>query len=193
MISFTQIKGHSPIQGFYMTFLIKFATLKMLSFLIISIISSGILAQTTIQEEQQELTPQQQEQNYIAWANELWESLDKQQGTIYLSKANAVLQVPENFIYLSPEDTETVLVDAWGNMPNTQMLGMLMPTNVTAFDDNSWAVTIEYSDDGFVSDEDAADIDYNELLEEVKSDTKEASKERVKQGYESIEMIGWAS
>lgn len=176
-----------------MTFLIKFATLKMLSFLIISIIGSGILAQTTIQEEQQELTPQQQEQNYIAWSNELWESLDKQQGTIYLSKANAVLQVPENFIYLSPEDTETVLVDAWGNMPNTQMLGMLMPANVTAFDDNSWAVTIEYSDDGFVSDEDAADIDYNELLEEVKSDTKEASKERVKQGYESIEMIGWAS
>lgn len=176
-----------------MSFLPNIAKHLSFSFILLSTIGSLSLAQTSAQGEEQELSPEQQEQNYIAWANELWNSLDKKQGTIYLPKANAELQVPENFIYLDSQDTETVLVDAWGNMPNTQMLGMLMPANITAFDDGSWAVTIEYSGDGFVSDEDAADIDYNELLEEVISDTKAASKERVKQGYESIEMIGWAS
>lgn len=162
-------------------------------FLFISSFGFSSVAQTTTAEEVPTLTPEQQEQQYYTWANELWNSLDKQQGKIYLPSANAELQVPENFIYLNPKDTEKVLVDAWGNMPNTEMLGMLMPSNVTAFDDGSWAVTIEYSEDGYVSDEDAAEIDYDDLLEEVKSDTKAASKDRIQQGYESIEMIGWAS
>ena len=138
-------------------------------------------------------TPEQEEENYNTWAQELWDSLDKKQGQILIAKANAVLNVPENFIYLDAKDAETVLVDAWGNMPSTGTLGILMPANMTAFDYDSWAVTIEYSADGYVSDEDAADINYDELLEEVKSDTAEVSKERLKQGYESIEMIGWAS
>ena len=168
-----------------------------LSILFISAFGSFAIAQSTQQDkpqsEMQGGTPEQEEENYNTWAQELWDSLDKKQGQILIAKANAVLNVPENFIYLDAKDAETVLVDAWGNMPSTGTLGILMPANMTAFDYDSWAVTIEYSADGYVSDEDAADINYDELLEEVKSDTAEVSKERLKQGYESIEMIGWAS
>ncbi len=168
-----------------------------LSILFISAFGSFAIAQSTQQDKpQSEIqggTPEQEEENYNTWAQELWDSLDKKQGQILIAKANAVLNVPENFIYLDAKDAETVLVDAWGNMPSTGTLGILMPANMTAFDYDSWAVTIEYSADGYVSDEDAADINYDELLEEVKSDTAEVSKERLKQGYESIEMIGWAS
>ena len=172
-----------------------------LSILFFSALGSIATAQSTQQDKPQnevqggapELTPEQEQHNYNAWAQELWDSLDKKRGQILIPKANAVLDVPENFIYLDAKDAETVLVDAWGNMPSTGTLGMLMPANMTAFDYDSWAVTIEYSADGYVSDEDAADIDYEELLEEVKNDTAELSKERLKQGYESIEMIGWAS
>ena len=44
-----------------------------------------------------------------------------------------------------------------------------------------------------MSDEDADNIDYDELLAQMKESTAEGSKERVKQGYQSIELIGWAS
>jgi len=54
-------------------------------------------------------------------------------------------------------------------------------------------VTIEYDEDGYVSDEDADDIDYTELLDQMREGTAEASAERVQQGYEPIELVGWAS
>jgi len=103
------------------------------------------------------------------------------------------LDVPDSFYYLSPKDAEIVLVDVWGNPPQQNTLGMLFPADMTPFDQHAWAVTIEYEEDGYVSDEDADDIDYSDLLEQMQSDTDFASQERVKQGYEPIELIGWAA
>lgn len=135
-----------------------------------------------------------EEQEYIEWAEDFWQSLQPRQGEIELLNGQATLQVPENFYYLSPEDTERVLVEAWGNPPGTagDTLGMLFPSEYTPFDDASWGVTIEYLDDGYVSDDDAGSIDYSDLLRQMKKETREASKLRVEQGYEPIELVGWA-
>lgn len=134
-----------------------------------------------------------EEQQYIAWAKKIWESLDRQTGKIKLSKAGATLNVPDDFYYLDPKDAETVLAEVWGNPPGQQTLGMLFPADMTPFDANAWAVTLDYEEDGYVSDEDADKIDYTELLSQMKKDTADASRERVKQGYGSIELVGWAS
>lgn len=133
------------------------------------------------------------DEKYAKWAKSVWNSLSPQKGDIKLPNAVATLHVPEGFYYLSPKDTETVLVDVWGNPPEQNTLGMLFPSEMTPFDDNAWAVTIEYEEDGYVSDDDADDINYSELLEQMKSDTRSASDERVKQGYDPIELVGWAS
>lgn len=133
------------------------------------------------------------EEEYAKWAESVWNSLDRKTGQIKLPNAVATLNVPENFYYLAPKDAEKVLVDVWGNPPGQNTLGMLFPSGMTPFDNDSWAVTIGYEEDGYVSDEDADDINYSELLEQMKSDTNLASQERVKQGYEAIELVGWAS
>ena len=130
---------------------------------------------------------------YLEWAAKTWESLNPQTGTIKLPGAVATLEVPESFYYLSPEDSETVLVDIWGNPPGGETLGMLFPAGATPFDAESWGVTIEYEEEGYVSDDDAASIDYSDMLKEMQSDTRAQSKERVKQGYEAIELVGWAA
>lgn len=142
-------------------------------------------------ENEQEILPEQEQ--YIAWAKEVWESFDRQTGTIKINAANAVLNVPESFYYLNPEDSKKVLVDVWGNPPGQMPLGMLFPADMTPFDSGSWAVTIEYEEEGYVSDEDADDIDYNDLLSQMKEDTRTASEARVQEGFETIELIGWAS
>ena len=134
-----------------------------------------------------------EEEQYLAWAESTWNSLNPKTGEIKLPNAVATLNVPDNFYYLSPKDTETVLVDIWGNPPGQTSLGMLFPSDMTPFDNNAWAVTIEYEEDGYVSDEDADEINYSELLTQMQSDTRSASEERVKQGYAAIELVGWAS
>lgn len=134
-----------------------------------------------------------EEAEYLAWAKALWDSLDRQQGDIVLPEGNATIHVPENFYYLSPADTEKVLVEVWGNPPGSETLGMLFPSEVTPFDGNAWGVTIAYEEEGYVSDEDARDIDFGELLEQMQEDTHAASEARLQQGYEAIELVGWAT
>ncbi|MCU7845655.1 MAG: DUF2167 domain-containing protein [Candidatus Thiodiazotropha sp. (ex Monitilora ramsayi)] len=140
-----------------------------------------------------ELTPE--EAAYLVAAEKIWNSLDRQKGEIKLPNGVATLQVPESFYYLKPQDTETVLVEIWGNPPGAgiETMGMLMPADSTPFDDGSWGVTIEYEEDGYVSDEDADAIDYEDLLVDMQESTLEASKQRVDLGYEPIDLVGWAS
>ncbi|CAA0109166.1 Uncharacterised protein [BD1-7 clade bacterium] len=145
----------------------------------------------SLAEDNSEMSPE--EEKYITWAKGIWDSLDRKSGVVKIDQANAVLNIPEKFYYLGPEDSETVLVEVWGNPPSQNTLGMLFPADTTPFDSDSWAVTIEYEEDGYVSDEDADDIDYNDLLSQMKDDTQSSSNERVKEGYEPIELIGWAS
>ena len=134
-----------------------------------------------------------EQQEYMAWAKNIWESLDRQTGQIKISQANATLNVPENFYYLDSKDAEKVLVEVWGNPPGQNVLGMIFPAEQTPFDTDSWAVTIEYEEEGYVSDEDADKIDYDDLLKEMKKDTQAASEYRVEQGFPSIELVGWAA
>ena len=136
-----------------------------------------------------------EEEQYFAEAQAIWGSLDRQQGEITLPGEVATLSVPESFYYLNPKDAETVLVEVWGNPSGAgqDLLGMLFPSRSTPFDEESWGVTIEYEEEGHVSDDDADDIDYDDLLSGMQEETREASKERVKQGYESIKLVGWAS
>ena len=47
--------------------------------------------------------------------------------------------------------------------------------------------------DGFIEDDDADDIDYDELLETMKEDTKKENEQRTALGYETLEFVGWAS
>jgi uncharacterized membrane-anchored protein len=159
-----------------------------------SIFSAALLfvSQLAFCQEDQ-LTPEQAE--YLSWAEQLWESLDRRQGEIELPNGVATLQVPDGFYYLGPADAEKVLVEVWENPPGAgrDTLGMLFPTESTPFDETSWGVTIEYEEDGYVSDEDADKIDYNELLAEMKQSTADESEARVAQGYEPIELVGWAS
>ena len=134
-----------------------------------------------------------EEEQYRQWAQTFWHSLDRLTGEIKLDNAVATLNVPQEFYYLSPDDAKRVLEEVWGNPPGQKTLGMLFPADMTPFDQGSWAVTIEYEEDGYVSDEDADEINYADLLVQMQAETREASAQRVKQGYQPIELIGWAA
>lgn len=120
-------------------------------------------------------------------------SLHFQKGDITIGKGLATLKVPEAFRFLDSKEAQAVLVDLWGNPPAEAPLGMLVPTGLSLADPNSWAVVISYDESGYVKDDDAAKIKYDQLLKDMQKDTAEGSKERVKNGYEAIDLVGWAA
>lgn len=133
------------------------------------------------------------EEEYNAWARTIWDGVDKKHGEIVLDKAGATINVPDEFFYLDPTDTETILVELWGNPPSDPTLGMIFPVQQSEDHGSDWGAIIEYQEEGYVSDKDAHKIDYDELLSEMQSDVAISSKERVQMGYDTIELVGWAS
>ncbi|MEO4047347.1 DUF2167 domain-containing protein [Pseudomonas sp. CAU 1711] len=129
-----------------------------------------------------------------ATAKAFVDSLHFKTGKVVLGDNLATLNLPEQFVFLDSTDAERVLVDAWGNPPDEKLpMGMILPAGISPLSGDCWAVTIEYDESGYVSDEDAADIDYEEMLEDLKEQAKEDNQWRAENGYESVELIGWAS
>src|SRR3954471_9341730 len=112
-------------------------------------------------------------------AEALVASLRPQQGSIVLHDGLAALQVPAGFHFFNGADSNTVLVKLWGNPPQPNPLGMLMPAAASPLSEDSWAVIITYEDDGYVKDEDAEKINYSDLLAEMQKGTESANAERV--------------
>jgi uncharacterized membrane-anchored protein len=125
----------------------------------------------------------------------LLNSLKFQTGTVPVPAAHATLALLPGYSFLSATDAQKVLADLWGNPPDKDVLGMIVPgeTPSVLVDENTWAVIVTYSDDGHVKDDDASSIDYNDLLKDMKKGTEESSAARVKQGYPAIELVGWAT
>jgi uncharacterized membrane-anchored protein len=126
-------------------------------------------------------------------AAEFESQLDFKRGKIVLPGGMATLNVPENFRYLSPEQTDRILVEAWGNPPGTKTLGMLFPSDISPLSEEGWGVVITFQEDGYVKDDEAGKIDYEELLKQMKEATAEDNKERQKQGFEPVNLVGWAA
>jgi len=135
-----------------------------------------------------------EKEQYLAEVQKIWDGLKPQRGEIKLLNGVATLTVPDEFFYLSPSDSETVLTKIWGNPPTGENnLGMLFPTGATAVSSGTWGVTINYEEDGYVSDENADDIDYDDLLSDMQESVDASNKQRAEMGYETIQLVGWAS
>ena len=153
----------------------------------LAFLAPGVFAQ---EGDSPELSPEEQQQ--LEHYQNILKSLDPRHGDIVLGDNLATLHVPDDFYYLDAEDSESVLVDLWGNPPGQEVLGMLFPTKYSPMDYDAWAVTVDYMSDGYVSDDDAAEIDYDDLLEQMQKDVRDANPDRVKQGYPAIKLLGWA-
>ena len=114
------------------------------------------------------------------------------EGEAVLGDGLAKVSVPAQFRYLTGKDTDTILTELWGNPKSDGTLGAVVPVGFDPLQAGGWLVIITYEEEGFVKDTDANTIDYTKLLADMKEQVSEASKEREKDGYHSIQLIGWA-
>ncbi len=121
------------------------------------------------------------------------DSLKFQDGQVTLTAARATLNLPRSLRYLDGADAERVLTDLWGNPPGSDAIGMLVPADISLADgERSWAIVLQYEEEGYVSDEDAQEIDYTEMMQEMQASAADNNEARKQQGYGAVDIVGWA-
>lgn len=125
-------------------------------------------------------------------AGQFVQSLHFRDGHIEVPQAKAHFDLGPEFRYLDQADARRVLEDYWSNPPDDTVLGLVVPRQPALDEKGSWAVVVTYADEGYVSDADAAKIDYDELLSDMKQGTAEENDARREQGFGTVDLIGWA-
>lgn len=153
-----------------------------------------IFAQETSKPGSDEPTPEQMEAAYQEHVRELTKDLQYQEGSADLPGGMAHLELPKGFRYLNPADAKKVVVDLWGNPPQSasDILGMVVPAGEELTSPESWAIVLSFEEDGYVSDKDADKIDYNDLLSQLKDNSKKSNEARKAAGYGTMDLTGWA-
>ncbi|MES2821521.1 MAG: DUF2167 domain-containing protein [Pseudomonadota bacterium] len=150
-------------------------------------VGAGAAAEQIEEEEEEEEEEGLEEDAFLA-------SLKFQSGKVQVGDNLATFDLPQDLVFLNSQDAERVLVEAWGNPPSEPLpLGMIIPKGISPLAEESWAVTVEYEQDGHISDKDAADIDYTEMLEELQEESDADNQWRRENGYEAVTLVGWAA
>ena len=94
------------------------------------------------------------------------------------------IEVPVGYEFYDGKTTRAFM-KAVGEPVSGQEVGLLMPTN------GNFTVFFEFSDIGYVKDDDKDKLDAEKLLASIKRGNDEGNKERAKAGNPPLEIIGW--
>lgn len=118
--------------------------------------------------------------------------LDFQTGKVEVQGGVATIDLPDGWSYLQSRDARYVVEDVWGNPPDPSVHGLVLPPRFGEDDGPTWAIIVGFVREGYVSDEDAAGIDYDELLAGMKESSEDENALRRREGYPTLEILGWA-
>jgi uncharacterized membrane-anchored protein len=119
--------------------------------------------------------------------------LQYQSGEISLAGGKVKLTLPPEFQYLDPANARKVLVDIFGNPPQSGSTdGMIVPKGINFAQGGGWTAVLQWKDEGYVKDDDFAKTDFNEMLSDLKKAYQAGSDERVRGGYGRMELSAWA-
>lgn len=98
----------------------------------------------------------------------------------------AIFHLPGDMLYI-PVKESTELMRTWGNSVDERFHGL-----VTAKDDNSsWTLSIDFTNEGYVKDDDAKTWNAAELLQSLKDGTEAQNAERIKLGIPALDVVDW--
>jgi uncharacterized membrane-anchored protein len=115
-------------------------------------------------------------------------------GEVKIGSNLATIKIPIGFRFLDAKQAERIVYEVWGNPKgeDSKLYGMIVPEKMDVTEHDSWAFILEYDDMGFVKDDDADKINYDDMLKEMQGEEKEENEARKKQGFDAVHMVGWA-
>jgi uncharacterized membrane-anchored protein len=105
---------------------------------------------------------------------------------VALGENLAQLNMSDAYLFADGDDTRAVM-EYLGNPPSHAEVGMIIPNR----EDENWFIVFEYSDIGYIRDDDRDQIDPAAILESYRRGTEEANEDRVKMGAAPIHVTGW--
>lgn len=96
----------------------------------------------------------------------------------------AEIKLPAEHRFLEKRDAKQFL-ELLGNPTSGEELGVVMPTQ------GDWFVVFEYSDVGYVKDDDKDSLDAGAMLESIKEGTKQSNVQRKARGWPELNITGW--
>lgn len=95
---------------------------------------------------------------------------------------NSTLKLPEEYVFLDAANTSK-FEELTHNLSGGKEV-LIGPRSL------QWAAYLEFSDDGYVKDDEKIDADA--ILNSLKSSTERANEERRRRGWDEMHVIGWA-
>jgi len=123
--------------------------------------------------------------------NKIYNSLNFREGTFPIGGDVATLKLSDKYQYLDPADTNKVLSDLWGNPPS-KTLGSFGPKKNSRGQVDWLVIVYGFTKEGYVKDDDSDKLDPDGMMKQIREEQQQASEERKKEGYNELEVAGWA-
>jgi uncharacterized membrane-anchored protein len=96
----------------------------------------------------------------------------------------AQIELPGGYSFIDGAGTRALMKRSGEPVSGNEM-GLIAPTN------EHWSVIFEFSNVGYVKDDDKDKLNADKILADIKEGTAEANKERIKAGGSPLEIVGW--
>ena len=137
-------------------------------------------------EEIQEMAKQ------MAFVDSVDIAMKYEHGTVILKNGIAKINIPTGFKFLNSEQATFIVTDVWGNPPQ-EVQGLILPENAKVTDASNYAFIVQWDEMGYVKDDEADKINYDDLMKDMQEGEEEENEQRKTEGYSSVNLVGWAS
>lgn len=96
----------------------------------------------------------------------------------------AQVKVPDGYVFADARDTRSIM-EANHNPTTGREIGFV------AADGENWFAVFEFSDVGYVKDDEKDSLDADALLSSIKDATAAGNQERMKRGWPTMTIVGW--
>lgn len=97
----------------------------------------------------------------------------------------AGVKVPAGYTFANGDDARKIM-EFYGNPPTDLELGYIEPE-----ENAQWYVVFEFSEIGYVKDDDKDDIDPDEILQSYRDGNEQSNEWRAERGIPPIQVVGW--
>lgn len=99
----------------------------------------------------------------------------------------AEIKVPKGFSFTGKDGTQKLL-EMTHNVPSGRELGAIVPNTE---DSGGWFITFEFSNTGYVKDDEKDKLDSAALLKSLQEGTEEENAQRKQRGWKAFHVTGW--
>lgn len=129
--------------------------------------------------------------NLIKFRDSVCSAMKYEHGSISLN-GFAKLNINPGFKFLNEAQSQFIYSKVWGNPKRDDILGMIIPEVNTPYSDSSYFFIVSFDDMGYVKDKDADEINYDDMMRDMKKGEPEVNAQRKLEGYPALHFIGWA-